>query len=88
MGLQRKMTRQETQVFKTILKEKIVYLNCSTRDCDGCWRDWSVSHTLMGDFWDWLDNLYENAEGSVGYEIVTLNETMENSISYGSWSNY
>lgn len=83
-----KMTRQETEVFKRILKDKIVYLNCSSRDCDGCYRDWSVSFYLMGDFWQWLENLYENAEGSVSYEVVELSETMENSRSYGSWADW
>lgn len=83
-----KMNPQEIKVFKTILKEKIVYLNCSSRDCDGCWAEWSISHTLMGDFWKWLENLYENAVGSTYYEIVPLSETMENCRSYGSWANW
>lgn len=88
MALQRKMTKEEIQVFKTILKEKIVYLNISSRDCDGCWAEWSVSHTSMGIFWEWLYNLYENAEGSTYYEIVELCDTLENSRSYGSWGDY
>jgi len=88
MAFNRKMTSEEIKVFKTILKDKIVYLNCSSRDCDGCWREWTVSHISMGEFWQWLENLYENAEGSTDYEVVPLSETMENSISYGSWANY
>jgi hypothetical protein len=79
------LSKQECQVFKTILKNKIVYLNCSERDCDGVWSEYGVKFTTMFDFTQWLNNKYEWIEGAFNYEIVSNIECIENSFSYGGW---
>ncbi len=79
------MRKQEIEVFKIILKNKIVYLNVESTDCDGCTSVYSKSFTLMGDFWEWLEHIYEWLEGSFGYSIVTKEEIRQDTHSAGYW---
>ncbi len=82
------MSRKEVQMLKTILKEGVVHLNCSEGDCDGMTSEYGRTFTSMADYREWIDNVYNWLEGSFYYQIVSKEELITDSFSYGGWGDY
>ncbi len=80
----------ENKAFNLLRDNGYLYINFYSTDCDGnrryynCTATGHKKFTRMKDLEDWETDMYENAEGQIGWDFTTEDNLDENQSS-GQW---